>query len=233
MGKGVSSFLLALCFQFSVFSLKHMSTPAKILRLAVLISGTGRTLNNLIGKISEGTLSAEIALTISSTPNAKGLQFAEKANIPIHIIEKTDFDTRDAFSDEVFKACRAEKIDYVIMGGYLKLLKIPDDFKERVLNIHPSLVPAFCGQGFYGALVHEAVLKYGVKLSGCTVHFVDNEYDEGPVIIQKAVEVKENDTPDTLNDRVFEMECIAYPETIQLLAEGRIVVDGRRVKIKP
>ncbi|MGL6193868.1 MAG: phosphoribosylglycinamide formyltransferase [Thermoguttaceae bacterium] len=202
------------------------------LKLAVLISGTGRTLHNIIKLSNEGKLSAEVSVVISSTPNAKGLQYAEKEGIPINIIEKKDYETRDEFSKAVFDVCRELKVNYVIMGGYVKLLEIPADFHNRVLNIHPSLVPAFSGKGYYGSLVHEAVLQYGAKLSGCTVHFVDNKYDEGPVIMQRSVDVHENDTPASLNDRIFEQECIAYPEAIQLLAEGRITVDGRRVKIK-
>ncbi len=201
------------------------------MKLAVLISGTGRTLHNMLERIADGKLSAEIVLVIASTPNAKGLQYAEKANIPIRIIEKNDFQTQELFSDTIFAACRESKIDYAVMAGYVKLLTIPPDFENRVLNIHPSLIPAFSGKGFYGSAVHEAVIKYGVKLSGCTVHFVNNIYDQGPVIIQKAVPVLETDTPDILNDRVFEMECIAYPEALQLLAEKRITVEGRRVRI--
>ncbi len=119
------------------------------------------------------------------------------------------------------------------MGGFLKRLTIPDDFANRVANIHPALVPAFCGDGFYGHRVHEAVLEYGAKLSGCTVHFADNQYDHGPVIVQRAVPVLDDDTPDTLAARVFEAECEAYPEALRLIAAGRVTVEGRRVRIKP
>ena len=202
------------------------------MKIGVLISGTGRSLHNILDRVADGTLSAEVVLVIASTPNAKGLQYAEKANIPIRIIEKKDFETQDLFSESVFAACREHKIDYAVMGGYVKLLTIPEDFENRVLNIHPSLVPAFSGKGFYGSLVHEAVIKYGAKLSGCTVHFVNNEYDRGPVILQKAIPVLETDTPDSLNDRVFETECIAYPEALQLLADKRITIEGRRIRIK-
>ena len=202
------------------------------MKIGVLISGTGRSLHNILNRIADGKLSTEVVLVIASTPNAKGLQYAEKANIPIRIIEKKDFATQELFSESVFAACREFNVDYAVMGGYVKLLTIPKDFENRVLNIHPSLVPAFSGKGFYGSLVHEAVIKYGVKLSGCTVHFVNNEYDRGPVILQKAVPVLETDTPDSINDRVFETECIAYPEALQLLADKRITVEGRRVRIK-
>ena len=117
------------------------------------------------------------------------------------------------------------------MGGFLQLIAIPDDFRNRVMNIHPSLIPAFCGKGFYGERVHEAVLAMGVKVSGCTVHFTDNEYDHGPIILQRTVEVRDDDTVETLFARVFEQECEAYPEAIRLFAEGRLRVEGRRVRV--
>ncbi len=207
-------------------------SATKTIRIAVFISGTGRTLLNLIERIADDKLSAEIVLVIASTPRASGLQYAEKNGIPIRIVEKKDFSDDNAFSEANFGPCREFRVDYVALGGYVKFLRIPRDFHNRVLNIHPSLVPAFCGKGYYGSLVHEAVLQYGAKISGCTVHFVDDEYDKGPVILQKAVEVRENDTPSTLNDRVFEAECLAYPEALQLLAENRIVVEDRKIRIR-
>ncbi len=121
----------------------------------------------------------------------------------------------------------------VVMGGFLKRVTIPEDFTNRVTNIHPALIPAFCGRGYYGHRVHEAVLEYGAKLSGCTVHFADNQYDHGPVILQKAVPVLDDDTPESLAARVFEAECEAYPEALQLIADGRVRVEGRRVRILP
>jgi phosphoribosylglycinamide formyltransferase-1 len=117
------------------------------------------------------------------------------------------------------------------MGGFLTHVLIPADFENRVLNIHPALIPAFCGKGFYGSHVHEAVLEYGAKISGCTVHFVDNEYDHGPIILQKVVPVLDDDTPESLATRVFQAECEAYPEALRQLAKGHLKVAGRRVKI--
>ena len=117
------------------------------------------------------------------------------------------------------------------MGGWLKLVVIPDDFQNRVMNIHPALIPAFCGKGFYGHRVHEAVLEYGAKISGCTVHFVDNQYDHGPIILQRTVDVLTDDTPDTLAARVFAAECEAYPEALRLFAAGRLRVEDRRVRV--
>jgi phosphoribosylglycinamide formyltransferase 1 len=201
--------------------------------IAVLISGGGTTLKNLIEKIDAGTLRVDISLVISSNPQADGLRFAAEAGIPTAIVERKAFASQDDFSAAVFDRCRQARADLVVMGGFLKRLTIPPDFINRVTNIHPALVPAFCGDGFYGHRVHEAVLEYGAKLSGCTVHFADNQYDHGPVILQKAVPVLEDDTPDTLAARVFAAECEAYPEAIGLIAAGQVSIVGRRVKIAP
>ena len=113
------------------------------------------------------------------------------------------------------------------------LIEIPDDFRYRVMNIHPALIPAFCGRGFFGHKVHESVLDRGAKITGCTVHFADNEYDHGPIILQRSVAVKDEDTPDTLAESVFQQECQAYPEAITLFADGRLEIVGRRVRISP
>jgi phosphoribosylglycinamide formyltransferase 1 len=144
-------------------------------RIAVLISGGGTTLRNLIEKIATGRLPVEIALVVSSSPGAKGLQFAAEAGIPAAVIERKAFATQDDFSRAIFDHCRRARADLVVMGGFLKRITIPDDYANRAVNIHPALVPAFCGEGFYGHRVHEAVLEYGAKLSGCTVHFADNQ----------------------------------------------------------
>jgi formyltetrahydrofolate-dependent phosphoribosylglycinamide formyltransferase len=205
----------------------------KPFRIAVLISGGGTTLLNLLRKIAAGRLPVEIALVISSSPAARGLQFAAEAGIPSQVISRAGFASQDDFSRAVFDPCRQAGVDLVVLGGFLKRLAIPEDFTNRVVNIHPALVPAFCGDGFYGHHVHEAVLAYGAKLSGCTVHFADNQYDHGPVIVQRAVPVCDDDTPETLAARVFEAECEAYPEALRLIAAGRVTVEGRRVRIKP
>jgi formyltetrahydrofolate-dependent phosphoribosylglycinamide formyltransferase len=196
-----------------------------------LISGGGTTLRNLIERIAQGRLRVEIVLVVSSDPTARGLQFARDAGKPAFAAARKDFADDEAFSEAIFARCRAAAAELVVMAGFLKRLVIPADFADRVTNIHPALVPAFCGQGFYGHHVHEAVLRYGAKLSGCTVHFADNQYDHGPVILQKAVPVLDDDTPDTLAARVFEAECAAYPEALQLIADGRVKIEGRRVRI--
>jgi phosphoribosylglycinamide formyltransferase 1 len=201
-------------------------------RIAVLISGGGTTLRNFIDKIAKRELPVEIATVVSSNPNAKGLQFAADAGVPSVVVERKAFADQDAFSRTIFDHCRRAGTDLVVMAGFLKRVTIPDDFANRVVNIHPALVPAFCGEGFYGHRVHEAVLEYGAKLSGCTVHFADNQYDHGPVILQRAVPVLDDDTPHALAARVFEAECEAYPEAIRLIAAGRVEVVGRRVRIR-
>lgn len=203
------------------------------LRIAVLISGGGTTLKNMIQKIDDGLLDVKIELVATSNPESRGIGFAGEAGIPAVVVERKQYDSREAFSAAIFDGCRQANVDIVAMGGFLKQVSIPEDFTNRVLNIHPALIPAFCGKGMYGHFVHEAVLEYGAKVSGCTVHFADNEYDRGPVVVQKTVPVMEDDTPDTLAARVFEQECEAYPEVLRLIAAGRVGIDGRRVRIAP
>jgi phosphoribosylglycinamide formyltransferase-1 len=209
------------------------SASNRPLRIAVLISGGGTTLRNLIQKIEAGVLDAQILLVVASTAKAGGLNFAEAAGIPGVVVRRKDFPSQDAFSADIFERCRQAGADLVVLGGFLKQLTIPEDFTNRVVNIHPALIPSFCGDGMYGHFVHEAVLDYGAKVSGCTVHFADNEYDHGPVILQKAVPVMDDDTPQTLAARVFKAECQAYPEVLNLIAAGRVRVEDRRVRIAP
>lgn len=199
------------------------------IRLAVLISGGGRTLKNFIDLAAAGNLPVNIRLVISSTPKAGGLQHARDANIPVQLFSRSKYDTDDAYGNAIFDACRAADVDYVAMAGFLKLAPVPDDFAGRVLNIHPALIPAFSGHGMYGHHVHQAVLDAGVKITGLTVHFVDNQYDQGPIIWQQPVPVFDDDTVDTLADRVFEAEKEAYPHVLRLLAAGKIRLDRRRV----
>jgi phosphoribosylglycinamide formyltransferase-1 len=201
------------------------------LRLAVLLSGGGTTLKNLLDQIADGRLPAQMNLVISSHADAFGLVRAERAGVPTAVVERADYASREDFSQDIFERCRHAGVDLVCLAGFLQLLRIPDDFYGRVMNIHPSLIPAFCGKGYYGHHVHEAALAYGVKISGCTVHFADNQYDHGPIILQRAVPVREDDTPDTLAARVFEEERKAYPEAIRLFAAGRLRIEGRRVII--
>ncbi len=204
------------------------------LRLVALVSGGGGTLQNLIDRIATGTLHAQIAGVVASRADAFGITRAERAGIPASVVERGTGGLRPPlakFSDDVWAAVRAYQPDLVCFAGWLHLLPIPDDFRHRVLNIHPSLLPAFGGRGMYGHHVHEAVLAYGARVTGCTVHFADDTYDTGPILVQRCVPVKDGDTPDTLAARVFQAECEAYPEAIRLIAEGKVTVQGRRVVV--
>lgn len=206
---------------------------ASPVRLAVLVSAGGTTLQNLLDRVRDGRLHAQVALVISNHADAFALERAQRAGISTAVVNRKEAGSREEFSRRIFDLCRQKSADLVCMAGFLQLITVPDDFLGRVMNIHPSLIPAFCGKGFYGYHVHEAVLQYGAKISGCTVHFADNQYDHGPIILQRAISVLENDTETSLADRIFLEECEAYPEAIRLFAEGRLRLNGRRVSILP
>jgi formyltetrahydrofolate-dependent phosphoribosylglycinamide formyltransferase len=201
------------------------------LRLAVLLSGSGTTLQNLLDRSARGDLPAVVAVVVSSKADAFGLSRAQKAGVPTAVVERKACASREDFSRRIFDHCRAAGADLVCLAGFLQLLTVPDDFLNRVLNIHPALIPAFSGKGFHGLRVHQAALETGVKVSGCTVHFADNEYDHGPIVLQRVVEVRDDDTPESLAARVFQQECEAYPEAIRLFASGGLRVEGRRVRV--
>jgi len=185
------------------------------LPIAVLISGGGTTLRNLIQKQAESRLDVDFRLVISSRSDAGGLEIANSALIPTCIVSKLKSDDPEVHSARVFNPLRELGVEYVIMGGYLQHVLIPDDFMNRVINIHPSLIPAFCGKGMYGLKVHQAAIDFGVRVSGCTVHFVDNQYDHGPIILQRTCEVLKDDTAESLQRRVFSLECEALPDAIR------------------
>ncbi|MFM7932373.1 MAG: phosphoribosylglycinamide formyltransferase [Pirellula sp.] len=191
-----------------------------LLPIAVLISGGGTTLKNLIDRKAQNTLAVDFRLVVSSNPKAKGLGYAQEASIRAKVIRKKDFVDGQSHSDAMFQAVRDSGAKLVVMGGYLEHLLIPDDFENRVINIHPSLIPAFCGKGMYGLYVHQAAIEFGVKVSGCTVHFVDNQYDHGPILLQRTCEVLDDDTPETLQKRVFELERKALPDAINKIAQA-------------
>lgn len=203
------------------------------LRLAVLISGSGTTLQNFLDRIAAGTLPAKVVCVVSSKPGVLGLERAQKAGIPTAVVERKQCGSVEEFSRKIFEHVRQAEAELVCLAGFLQLVHIPDEYLGRVMNIHPALIPAFCGQGMYGHKVHEAVLAAGVKVAGCTVHFADNQYDHGPIILQRCVPVRDDDTPDSLAARIFEQECEAYPEAIRLFAEGRLRIEGRKVRIGP
>ncbi len=208
-------------------------TVERRLRVAVLISGGGTTLENFNAAIAAGRLHAEIPVVIASQRGCGGIAKAEQAGIPCRVIVRKDFSSVETFSSEIFAQCRAVTADVVALAGFLSLVHVPDDFLGRVMNIHPALIPAFCGHGFHGHHVHEAALARGVKVSGCTVHFADNQYDHGPIIVQRCVPVSADDTPETLAARVFTAECEAYPEALELFRQRRLQLDGPRVRILP
>lgn len=201
------------------------------LNLAVLISGGGTSLQNLIDRIESGTLNARIRLVLSSRRDAKGLGRADRHSIPREVCESRLYPNFEEFSIDVWERIETQPVDLVCMAGFMCFLRIKESFAGRVMNIHPALIPAFCGKGLYGRRVHEAVAESGVKVSGCTVHFADNEYDHGPIIIQRTAPVFAEDTPDTIAARVFEQECQAYPEAIRLFAENKLRIEGRKTHI--
>lgn len=198
---------------------------ASPLRIAGMISGGGRTLMNLASRIDRGELAASIELVIASRENIAGVALARERGFDVRIVPKS------APDDRITQWLLEMNIDLVCMAGYLRLMRVDPPFRGRVMNIHPSLLPKFGGQGMYGLHVHRAVLAAGETISGCTVHFVDEQYDRGPIILQRTCPVLPNDDEHTLAARVFEQECLAYPEAVRLFAEGRLAVERGAVRI--
>lgn len=192
------------------------------IQLGILVSGGGTTMINLAQRIEVGALHAAIPLVIASNAKAKGVERAQDLGLPTEIVVRKQFDSVEAFSDRCFELLRQAGVDLVVLAGFLSLLRIPDDFEGKVINIHPALLPKYGGKGMYGHHVHEAVLAAGETESGCTVHFADNEYDNGPIILQAKVPVLPDDTPDTLAERVMAAERDAYPQAIAMIAAGEV-----------
>jgi phosphoribosylglycinamide formyltransferase-1 len=195
-------------------------------KLGILLSGSGRTLENLLDAVAAGALRAEISLVISSSAGAFGLERARRRSIPTQVVD--DKDPR-AGSAAIFGALEMAGVDLAVLAGYLRILEVPERWLGRVLNIHPALLPAFGGKGMYGHHVHEAVLRSGARFSGCTVHYVTNDVDGGPIVAQRVVEVRDGDDADALAARVFEEEKRALPEAIALHLDGKLVIRGLRV----
>lgn len=202
-----------------------MSQP---LRLGVLISGGGTTFLNLHEKISAGQLQAKIACVISSSRKAKGLERAQALGYPTAFISRRKSTDDHHFSEKIIHLLEEHQVDLIVLAGFLKKFLPLAPYEMRCINIHPSLIPAFCGQGFYGMHVHHAVWKRSCKISGCTVHLVNADYDEGPIIVQKSVTIDDQDTPESIQKKVFAVECDALPEAIQLFAENRIRFENHR-----
>ena len=206
---------------------------ARILNLAVLLSGSGRTLENVQQAILAGRLSARVVVVVSSKSDAYGLVRARQHGLNAVAVPRRDYPDLQAFNAAINAVLAHYPIDLVVLAGFLSLYQPPPALVGRVMNMHPALLPAFGGQGLYGDRVHRAVLESGVKLSGCTVHFADALYDHGPIILQAAVPVYDDDTVEALAARVFAAECELYPQAIQLYAEDRLRLAGRRVRILP
>jgi phosphoribosylglycinamide formyltransferase-1 len=203
------------------------------LRIAVLLSGSGTTLQNLIDRCEKRQLDVEIAAVVSSRPGALGVERARRHSIPAHVVDRRAFPDEHAFNDTLHQILEGYSPELVVLAGFLRRLELRDRYIGRAMNIHPALIPAFSGKGFYGERVHRSVLESGVKWTGVTVHFLDEQYDTGPIILQDTVPVREEDTVETLAARVGEKEREIYPRAIQLFAEGRLRIEGRKVRILP
>ena len=195
-----------------------------MLNIAVCVSGGGTDLQSIIDACEAGKINGQIRLVISNRKKACGLERARLHGIQAEWIKD---------EDEILKRFEEEKIDVVVLAGYLAIVgdKLIEQYKNRIINIHPSLIPSFCGPGFYGMHVHEAVFKRGVKVSGATVHFVTGEVDGGPIILQRAVDISDLETPEDIQARVLEIEHEILPEAVALYCEGRVSVENERVKI--
>lgn len=205
--------------------------PTGPIRLGVLISGSGRTLMNIHALGSEGKLPARVRVVVSSR-RCKGEELARQAGLAVHRVPYRKSADLQEYSQRITAVLDEAGVDLVVLAGFLSFWHIPPKYAGRVINIHPALLPSFGGHGMYGHFVHEAVLAAGCKVSGCTVHFVTNEYDRGPIIVQHTVPVLEGDTPDTLAARVFQEELKAMPEAIRLFAEGRLRIEGNVVHVR-
>jgi phosphoribosylglycinamide formyltransferase 1 len=203
--------------------------------MGVMVSGGGTNLQAIIDKINEGYIeNCQIVTVVSSKSGVHALERAKKNNIPAKVIRRNDFPEEDLYDEFLIEYFESFNVDFIVLAGFLSLLgkKIVEKYKNKIINVHPSLIPSFCGAGFYGIIPHKKVLEYGAKITGATVHFVDFEYDSGPIIFQKAVDVLENDTPKILQERVMkEAEWIILPKSIKYFVESKLVVEGKKVKI--
>lgn len=207
-----------------------------MLRVAVLVSGGGTNLQAIIDRVADGTITnTELAVVISNNPGVKALERAAKAGIPAECISPKNYATRAEFNQALIAAVDSYQVDLIVLAGFLVVIppEMIEKYENRIINIHPSLIPAFCGTGYYGLKVHEAALARGVKVVGATVHFVDKGTDTGPIILQKAVEVQDGDTPEILQRRVMEQaEWKLLPQAIDLIANGRVEVTEGRTRIR-
>ena len=202
-------------------------------KIGVLISGGGTNLQSIMDGIDQGKISGKIELIISNNKDAFGLERGKNAGIESIYINPREYESEELFNKSLLHEFQKRDIQLIVLAGYLKKLskEIISAYTGRIINIHPSLIPSFCGKGFYGKRVHEEVLKYGVKITGATVHFVDENMDTGPIILQKAVNVDEDDTVDSIQKKVLSVEHHILSEAVRLFCEHRLYVDGRLVRI--
>ncbi len=203
-------------------------------KIGVLISGSGTNLQSIIDNINNKNINGEIAVVISNKKDAFGLERAKKNNIDAIYVNQKNYENFEEFNDAIIAELKSHGAELVVLAGYLKILssKFIEEYRNRIINIHPSIIPSFCGKGFYGIKVHEAVIDYGVKISGATVHFVDEGADTGPIIIQEAVEIKNEETADSLQQKILLIEHKILPLAVKYYCQGRIQISGRKVKIK-
>lgn len=203
-------------------------------KIAVLVSGGGTNMQAVIDQIEEGNINGKIEVVISSKDTAYALDRAAQHGIEGIYIGKKNYPDSVKRTEAILKVLQEKKIELIVLAGYMSILdeKLVNAYKGKIINVHPSLIPSFCGKGYYGEKVHQAALDYGVKISGATVHFVDEEADTGPVILQKPVEVQDDDTVKTLAARVLEAEHQLLPKAVKLFCEGKLHIEGRRVRIR-
>ena len=204
------------------------------LKIGVLVSGGGTNLQSIIDNVNSGNINGKIDIVISNKKDAYGLERARLNNIDAVYINPKEYDSIDDFNNKIIEELTNRNIDLVVLAGYLKILshRFIETFKNRIINIHPSLIPSFCGKGFYGLKVHEEAIKYGVKVTGATVHFVDENADTGPIILQDVVFIDDIDTAESLQKKVLEIEHRILPEAIKLFCEHKIKIIDRKVTIK-
>lgn len=203
-------------------------------RMGVLISGSGTNLQSIIDGIDTGYINGRIEVVISNKEEAFGLERARKHGIDTAFVNPKNYSDIESYNDRILEVLSSYNVELVILAGYIKILssKLIDSYKNRIINIHPSLIPSFCGKGYYGLRVHEEAVNYGVKISGATVHFVDENADTGPIIIQEHVAVDYEDTAETLQKKILKTEHRILPMAVKYFCEGRLEVVNRKVKIK-
>lgn len=203
-------------------------------KIGVLISGSGTNLQSLIDEINKGNINGEIAVVISNKKDAYGLERARSSKIDAVFVDEKKYKDFELFNDAIIAELKSRDVDLVVLAGYIKILsgKFIEQFKNKIINIHPSLIPSFCGRGYYGMRVHEAAIAYGVKISGATVHFVDEGADTGPIIFQDVISVSDSDTAEVLQKNVLVLEHRLLPLAVKMYCEDRLCVKGRRVVIK-